>query len=269
MDEQIVKAQKRIEAQIEGLRIPTEQKDRMKRVLKGIMTSPNGRLYFEKDNNFQKYLTLRKRDSADYDFCIVHKMIDEYSGATAGKKYDFPNLLDLAKLIDEYKDIMDSEIVNSENYQRVQKSQQQITASTSSDEKTLAEAYKKSIKNSIESIQNIPSYKKQRVFDVLDAISSSFTRSITSKTGVNYSEMIALRTIENELGYYIITRMFDEYSGATVGRKYRPVSARSLADYVDEHRTTLDKEIQKIRDHSSKSTHRPEEKSVSDDGWNR
>jgi len=268
MNNQIIETQKRLEEQIDMLNISYDQKERMKKALQGIILSPNGRLYFEKNTVFQRYLTLRKENLepfGNYNFCIVSTVLDEYSALNKETNYDFPSLSLLAEIMENHKDIIDSEIVNAENHQRIQKKEQQIRTQQPVSQQSPSELFKENMKSCIDALDNIPGYKKQRVLDVLDAISSSITGKIYSVRNHNYSEAIGLRKDNNGLGYFIITKIVDEYSGSTLSSSYEPIAARGLIEYVESNRITIDKELKKIKEKNQHSI-----KKVSDeDGWDR
>ena len=63
----------------------------------------------------------------------------------------------------------------------------------------------------------------------------------------DYSEHIAMRRDRGILGYCLVQRMID-YSGATVGRRYVMLGAKTLVAYVEEHREIIDKEVKKAQE---------------------
>ena len=112
--------------------------------------------------------------------------------------------------------------------------------------KTPQEDFKDIIVATIENLPNVPEHKKQRAIDVLEAIAVSPQSKLLSKKEDGYSEAIALRGSGREFRYYVVKRMSD-FSGSTQGRDYEPLGAKSLLEYIDENRITIDKEIQRMR----------------------
>lgn len=243
MNEQMTKIKARLENQIENANLQVDPKDRMKRILDAIFIAPNGRLYFERKPDYQEYLTLaRNQFSGDYDFTIAKKMINEQSGSIEGRDYEFPSLSQLSAIIEEHKDVMESEIVNAQNSVRAQEPQNNEKSN-----KTPAEQYTENAKSIISAASNLPEYQKQRAYDVMNLLAEMPSAKIYVERGDNYSKAIALNQTKSGYGYHILTRMFDEYSGATLNRDDRPISAVSLVSYVNEHRVELDKEMKSIK----------------------
>lgn len=255
MNEHVLKNKARLENKIDGLNISNDKKDRMKRALEGILISPKGRLNFEKTPTFEKYLTLKNPDNmpGDYEFCIVDKMISDFSGATENKKFSYPSLSEIADMIDEHKDIIDSEIVDAENYQKMVTATQEPKKQEPAENKSPADLYKEQMKSSIESLPNVPAPQKARAMDVLDALSSTYGNKFFALREEGYSESIALRKDQGYYGYYVISRYFDENTNSTIKRDYKPLGAKSLVKYCEEHKTTIDKEVKKIKAENEKS----------------
>lgn len=268
MGENVLGAQKRLETQIDGLKINDKEKDKMRRVLKGIVESPRGRLFTKKTDDFEEYLTLRQNEDSRYELCVIERMINRYSGATEGRKKTPMSLLQVSEYVRENEGIIESEIVNAENYQRRLQMQGQPTAVESDKPKTPQEDFKDIIKATIENLPNVPEHKKQRAIDVLEAIAVSPQSRLYSKKEDGYSEAIALRGSGREYRYYVVKGMSD-YAGTTTGRDYEPLGAKSLLQYVDENRVTIDKEIKEMRRLHPELNPKPVEKKVEaqdDDG---
>lgn len=267
MNDQMKEIKERIEGQIEALNhISAEQKDRMKRTLNAIFISQNGRVYLERKSDYQKYLTVRKNDfSGNYDIGVVQRMIDVNSGSIEGTDFQFPGLRGISDIVENNKDLIESEITSAENYRRVQEPQ----TKESNEGKSAVENYTQSAKGAIQEATNIPAYKKERTYDVMDLLADLPLAKIYSKKDSNYSEAIALKQTNQGYGYYILARTFDDYSGATINRDSTPISARSLVDYVDKHRVELDKEVKRMRRMFPKKESKPQEKSVEQSGEER
>lgn len=261
MNEKMTQVKQKLNAQIENSNLRFDEKNRMRRVLEGVFLSQNGRLYLERKPDFQKYITIaRDNDSENYDFCIAEVMKNEVSGATEGRRINFPGLLAISDVVEKNKDLVESEIINSQNYRRMQeKKEMQENESTT---KTPIENYTDSAKKAIEEATNIPSYQKQRAYDLMDLLAQMSLPKIYAERGDNYSKSIALREEKSGYGYHILTRVFDEYSGSTLSRDDTPISAVSLVSYVNEHRIELDKEMKSLK---AKLPAKKESKKISDD----
>lgn len=160
------------------------------------------------------------------------------------QKVNFRGLLGISSIIEENRDIIESEIINAQNNKRAQEPTNQENSST---EKTPIEKYTESAKQAIAENKNIPDYQKQRAYDIMDLLAEMPVSRIFSERGNNYSTAITLQENRMGFGYKINTKYFDEYSGTTMGRDSTPISAVSLAKYINEHRIELDKEVKKIR----------------------
>ena len=246
MGENVLGAQKRLEEQIDKIKISNDQKNKMKRILKGIVESQRGRLFTKKTDEFEEYLTLRQNEDSRYELCVIERMINKYSGATEGRNKRPMSLFEVAEYIQENEGVLESEVVNSENYQRRIQAKEQPTVVKDDKPKTPQEDFKDIIVATIENLPNVPEHKKQRAIDVLEAIAVSPQSRLYSKKEDGYTEAIALRGSGREFRYYVVKRMSD-FSGSTQGREYEPLGAKSLLEYVDQNRITIDKEIQKMR----------------------
>lgn len=246
MGENVLGAQKRLEEQIDALKMNSKEKAKMKRVLKGIVESSRGRLFTKKTDEFEEYLTLRQNEDSRYELCVIERMINRYSGATEGRKKTPMSLFQAAEYVRENEGVIESEIVNAENHQRMMQMQNNSVVEKQDKPKTPQEDFKDIIKATIENLPNVPDHKKQRAIDVLEAIAVSSQSRLYSKKEDGYSEAIALRGSGREFRYYVVKKMSD-YAGATVGREYEPLGAKSLLEYVDENRITIDKEIKEMR----------------------
>lgn len=253
MNAHVLKSKEKLESKIDRLNTSSDKKDRMKRALTGILNSPKGRLNFEKTPTYEKYLTINSQDytSGDYDFCVVEKMINDFSGTTENKNYTYPPLAEIADMVDDYKDIIDSEIVDAENYQKMISAVQEPKKALETE--SPSEQYKEKMKESINSLANIPTSQKARAMDVLDALSTTYGNKLFSERSEGYSESIALRKDQGYYGYYVISRFFDPNTNSTIKRDYTPLSSKSLVKYCEEHKTTIDKEVKKIKTESEKS----------------
>lgn len=248
MEERMSNIKDRLKVQIESSKLQSDAKDRMSRILDAIFLSPNGKLYFERKPDFQEYLTLaRNKFSENYDFTIVKRMVDNQRGSTEGRDYEFPSLVDLSSRIEAHKDIMESEIINAQNHARAQQSQQSYENSP----KTPIEEYTENAKSAVADASNIPDYQKQRAYDLMDLLAQLPSGKIYTEQGNNYSKAIALSQTKSGYGYHIVTRFFDEYSGATISRDDTPISAVGLTKYANEHRVELDKKMKIARDELS------------------
>lgn len=262
MNEQMKEIKERLNSQMDNLNIPLEKKDRLKRTVGAIFDSQNGRVYLEKKSDFYKYLTIAKNNfTGKYDFCIAKRMINPVSGSIEGRDYQFPGILAISDTIDEYKDMVESEIVNATNYRRMQEPRKE----NNNNEKTPIEEYTERSKKALEEMTNIPSYKKQRTYDIMDLLSQLPTPKIYSERQAEHSTAIALRETNEGYGYYIVSRMMDEYSGSTIGRDSTWVSPAQLANYVDEHRIELDKEVKRLKSTLQQKVTKNSEKKLSED----
>lgn len=246
MKENTVTLQQRLEKQIDESRLSEQDKEYMKRIVDGIIKAPKGRLYLINNPDFQRYMTLRKDVSdlnSSLDYCLVNVMKNPDTGFTEGRSYTFPGLKGFLRLARENESVLASELVNSQNHQKVKSgvSSSEITAPKETEEQRC----KRLTKESIARLETVPDYKKQRVYDALDMIDK--IGKIKAVDEQDYSEHIAMRRDGGILGYCLVQRMID-YSGATVGRRYVMLGAKTLVAYVEEHREIIDKEVKKAQE---------------------
>lgn len=246
MKESIIEAQQRFESQIDGLRISDRDKDKMKRVIQGILDSSRGRLFTKKENDFEEYLTIRPKDEFEYELCVIERMVNSYSGATEGRVKTPMGLLQTLEYVREHEDIIESEVIDAENYQRRAKAQKSESKADAQEPKSPKEDFKDIFVATIENLPNRTDSQKQRAIDVLEAIAVVPQNRLYTKREDGYSETIALRGSGNEFRYYIVKRMSD-YAGATVGREYEPVGVKGLIDYIEENKINVDKELKDLR----------------------
>lgn len=260
MKEKIIDLLKRIETDIDSSKIGNKDKDFLKRVLTGILTSPRGRLFAEQEPTYSEYVTLRQPfDEQDplYKLCIVAKT----TGVIDGRSYNFPSIPALAEYANEHRDMLESELVNAENHQR----RKHPDETEKTEPTTPVEKYTMEMIDIIESL-DIHDYKKQRAIDVLEAIQSVPQHRFYTKKQETSSESIVLQADQLGYSYYVSQRMFD-YSGATIGRNKTRLGIRNLVEYIDENRISIDKEMKKFRKQNpiqTKSPTYPDERVLGD-----
>lgn len=236
--------QKRFELEVEKSKLKEDEKAYMKRVIEGIVKSAKGRLYLVNNPDFQRYMTFRKRDNDpnnEYAYCVVDVMKNPDTGFTEGRQYSFYDVYGFNRLAAENKEALASELVNSANNYRVE-----IGLGNKPEEKmeneTPEQACKRELKERISKMETVPEYKKQRIYDVLDAIDKNGKIKVVDEP--EYLEHIAMRSDRGVYGYYLVQKMMD-YSGSTQGRRFIPLNSKTLVAYVEEHKDALDKELRK------------------------
>lgn len=236
--------QKRFELEIEKSKLKEDEKVYMKKIIEGIVKSAKGRLYLINNPDYQRYMTFRKRDNLpenEYTYCVVDVMKNPDSGFTEGRQYSFYDVYGFNRLAAENKETLASELVNSANNYRVEIGQGNKPEEKMENE-TPEQACKRELKERISKMETVPEYKKQRVYDVLDAIDKTGKIKVVDEP--EYLEHIAMRSDRGVYGYYLVQKMMD-YSGATQGRRFIPLNSKTLVAYVEEHKDALDKELRK------------------------
>ena len=236
--------QKRFELEIEKSKLKEDEKVYMKKIIEGIVKSAKGRLYLINNPDYQRYMTFRKRDNLpenEYTYCVVDVMKNPDTGFTEGRQYSFYDVYGFNRLAVENKEALASELVNSANNYRVEIGQGNKPEEKIENE-TPEQACKREVKERISKMETVPEYKKQRVYDVLDAIDKTGKIKVIDQP--EYLEHIAMRADRGVYGYYLVQKMMD-YSGATQGRRFIPLNSKTLVAYVEEHKDALDKELRK------------------------
>lgn len=243
--------QKRFELDIDSSRLDDAQKEYMMRIVDGIFKAPKGRLYIQKYPDFQKYMTFRKRNNDpenEYTYSLVSVMKNPDTGFTEGRIYEFLDILGFAAIAIENRNALESELVNSQNNQRIKEGNENYPEPKIENE-TPERRLRREIKEAISNMQNVPEYKKQRVYDVLDALDSTSRIKVVDED--SYVEYIAIKSERGVYGYYIVQKMVDVFSGVTQGRRYIPLGTKSLIAYVEEHRNVLDNAVKRHQERLS------------------
>lgn len=243
--------QKRFELDIDASKLDDDKKEYMKRIVDGIFKAPKGRLYIQNDPAFQKYMTFRKRNNdpeCEYTYSVVSVMKNPDTGFTEGRMYEFPGLLGFATIADENRDLLESELINSQNNQRIKDGNANYPEPKIENE-TPERILRRQTKESISKMQTVPDYKKQRVYDVLDVLDSVGKIRVIDED--SFIEHIAIKSERGVYGYYLVQKMVDAFSGTTQGRRYIPLGTKSLVAYVEEHRDVLDKAVKKQQERLS------------------
>lgn len=236
--------QKRFELEVEKSKLKEDEKVYMIKIIEGIVKSAKGRLYLINNPDYQRYMTFRKRDNLpenEYTYCVVDVMKNPDTGFTEGRQYSFYDVYGFNRLAVENKEALASELVNSANNYRVEIGQGNKPEEKIENE-TPEQACKRELKERISKMETVPEYKKQRVYDVLDAIDKTGKIKVIDEP--EYLEHIAMRADRGVYGYYLVQKMMD-YSGATQGRRFIPLNSKTLVAYVEEHKDALDKELRK------------------------
>lgn len=208
-------------------------------VLKSLASSPNGRFYFQREDNYVEYLTFKApldNQNAPYEFCIIEKQM-EYSGATAGRRYRYPNLEQLSNYINSHKEAVQSEIKNIEYYNKYKDVKQEDLIPTLEEQPSILNT----IRKKIEKLQ-VPSHKKQRIFIILDKLLEDESARIFTIREDTYEEFLSLKN-----GSLTVTRKMLDYAGATMGKTSYTIKSDELIEYVEKHKTQIDASLSKGR----------------------
>lgn len=241
MKEKIVDLLKRIEGDIDSTKLGNKDKEFLKEILMGVLTSQRGRLYSMQEPTYSEYITLREPfDEEDplYKLCIVAKT----TGVIDGRSYNFPSIQRLAEYANEHRDMLESELVNAENHQRRKNPDEEEKKVPT----TPVEKYTQDMIDFVEAMPDTLDYKKQRAIDVLRAIEENPQHRFYTKKQDSSTEAIVLQPDQLGLSYYVTQRMFD-YSGSTIGRNKTRLGIKNLVEYIDDNRITIDKEMKRIR----------------------
>lgn len=240
--------------------LSNENKDIMKKILTAIYLSDKTAIYFVKEPEFEKYLTITELGAnANPQFAIVNVNRNMGSGISSVndiRGYEFPKLTDLAKELEKYREIIDKKVAEVENFEN---KGIKAEGTEQGKEKTIEEQYIEEVKSYMEELKSVPNYKKQRVLDVLGVMSSFRWGSVTSEIGENYTKEIAFRkNVDHISGCNIVTKVYHDYLRMD-GPPAEPITIDELIKYVDENRDILDEKIEKWK---------KEKASIKDEGKN-
>jgi len=233
--------------------LSNENKDIMKKILTAIYLSDKTAIYFVKEPEFEKYLTITEPGvNANPQFAIVNVNRNMGSGISSVndiRGYEFPKLTDLAEELKKYREIIDKKVAEVENIEN----EGTIIGNAEQDkEKTVEEQYIEEVKSYMEELKDVPNYKKQRVLDVLGVMSSFRWGSVTSLTGENYTEEIAFRKNGDHIsGCDIVTKVYHDFLRMD-GPPSKPITINELIEYVDKNKGILDEKIEKWKKEKDK-----------------
>lgn len=232
MEEKLQTELNLISEEITLLDISDESKRNLYRILKGIIDSPNNRVYVKNLDDYKEYISLRiSSETSHYQLCIVSRMID-YSGATAGRDYQYPTLLELSQYVDNNQQTINSSLNDIMYYKALRETEEQKVPPESNPRQEMLDI----IKGKVEKLQ-VPERYKNRVYTILERLSEEGSRVYTVKEN-DYVEYLSLT--EKSL---IVTKKMMDYSGATVGRQVFPIKSNDLVIYVEEHKDTIDQSL--------------------------
>lgn len=220
---------KNLEEKIEYSNVGDYEKKILFEMLQGILSAERGRLYVRNEQFYKEYVALRDQpgdNETDLSFCIIRRVIDEYTGSTATRSYEFPSYQELIKYYKENRAAISLEISKAKLHKG-----KSISSELSSEN-----IIDKMIEQ-ITTLTNIPTKQRQRATDVLYAIKNASNGKFFITQQNDYEEYLAIRNAN----ITVVRRMID-YSGATAGRTYQPLNIRSFINYLEKNKTKLGEE---------------------------
>ena len=187
-----------LENSINNSHVSEHDKKILLELLNGIISSQRGRLYV-KDYQFEKeYIALRDQpgdNHAQLNICIIKKRIDEYSGATATRLYEFPSYPELVRYYHEHRAAISLEIAKAEMNQG----------------KSIATELKTSVTakmiEQIHGMTNFSQDKRERAIGVLNSIDQNAKHRFYLIQQNNYEEYLSIRNSD-----LILVRNMKDYS---------------------------------------------------------
>lgn len=113
MNNKINEDLRNLESKIKNANINDWSKEKLYEIKQAILTSKRGRLYISKSSSYVEYLALRDQpgdNESDLSFCVVKRVIEEYSGATAVRAYEFLSFKELINYYQKNRAAIDLEI---------------------------------------------------------------------------------------------------------------------------------------------------------------
>lgn len=219
----------KLNSTIDSLNIEPDAKYFLYRIEKGIMESPNGRVYINNSADYQEYICFKipnNKENNSIQFCISKRFFDEAS-STKLSQNEFPTYQELIEYITANKEQIESSLKSIEYYVSEKKEIPQTPSIINT------------IRRKIE-LAPTPEIKKARAFAVLDALASQEKQRIYAVKSAQYEEYISLIN-----GYLTVTEKMLDYSGATQGRNVYILKSNKLIDYVQEHQFAIDESLSK------------------------
>ena len=197
-------------------------------ILNGVLASQRGRLYV-KDYQFEKeYIALRDQPGDNYtqlNICIIKKVIDEYSGATATRSYEFPSYPTLIRYYHEHHAAISLEISK---------------ANLNTGKSIATELNNNMTQKMIEQINSMTRFspdKRSRAIDVLTAIEQNTKHRFYIIQQDDYEEYLSIRNSN-----LILVRNIKDPAGSSNNRNYHQLNLASLITYLDENKDKLGEE---------------------------
>ena len=223
---------KNLEEQIDSSTLSDYDKKILFEMLQGILSSERGRLYVKNHAYYKEYVALRDQpgdNEADLSFCIIRRVVDEATGGTATRSYEFPNYSELLRYYHENRAALSIEITK---------------ASLNKGKSIATELGPESIiDKAIEQINkqtNISSHKRQRAIDVLQSVKRASNGNFFMVQQPDYEEYITIRNSN-----IVLARRMIDYAGSTAGRTFQLLNIVGLIEYLEENKTKLGEEEEK------------------------
>lgn len=226
-----------LEQSIESAQIEDYEKKILYEMLQGILSSQRGRLYVKNFPDYEEYVALRDQpgdNEQDLSFCIVKRMVDEYSGSTSSRAYEFPCYKELLKYYSANRAAINLEM------SRAKQNKGKSIATELTKEPTKPQSIIDDFRERISKLTNVPQHKRQRALDVLDALENSHNGKFFIIKQADYEEYIAVRD-----GEICIGRRMIDYTGGTAGRTHRPMVAIDFIEYLEANKDKLGEETKR------------------------
>ncbi len=219
-----------ISSTITSLRIPEESKRNLLEVIKGIVSSPNNRVYIENEDDCEEYITFRPCDyipSNSLEPCIIKCQIDP-SGTTANRLPKFVSLHELSKYVDEHITKIKLSLYGI-NAKKLTQTQESPT--------NPKEQHLNLLKTKINNMPTTPE-NKNRLLMILDKLAGTQDNKVYLEQSFEFEMYVIL--LEERL---ILKSIHYDPSGLKIGSTSSIITSKELCTLALKYKYKIDQEL--------------------------
>lgn len=218
--------------EIEQLDIKDTEKSMLYKLAKGIMASPEGKVYTKNTEDYQEYLCFKIPNNTEaVKFCISKRVV-EYSGATGVRSNDFPAYEDLIKYVNKHKKEIDAELDSLAYLQKRQEEPAKVEASDDIVERLIER---------VEKLPHQPAQKAQAI-KVLESLATDANKKVYTVKEDTYEEYLSIKN-----NMLTVTQVMYDYAGAVQNRNVYLMKSKKLVEYVNQHLDVIKESLGKTK----------------------
>jgi len=209
----------RMKDSLENSKLDEYKKKILFELFVAILNEDCKKIYTTKADNFVEYLTIKDQPEDNMEkqaFCIVKKMIDEYTGSIDNSSYAFPSYDEVIDYYKENRAVFDIAIAKGSESSNV--------------ENNIFDEFR----NRINEMRGLSGSEVKRAVNVINAIEHSKRGKLFIVKNFDYEEYLTVRDNKLCLG----KRMID-YNGSTINREHDTLTLADFVNYLEENKDKL------------------------------